>query len=593
MWPIDSIIEKPCNGYFLRDLIVFNGLNAGGHVSKGFIFQPPDFNNAQISELNDFQDQISILLASLSDNQRLQVQWFCDSDYQRELLRYNEETKRATNTWTRRSRNERFLRYWKAMQNRQLRRQRLIFYISRSIDTSPAFSTSRASLTNHYEHLLDQLQQEFEQVCETLTGVFSGQGARIIPMTDADHYQHYTSFLNPSLADRLNYDAQEAFDPSLSIQENCWRCEGNGQTDFGFWMDGHYHSTIVLTRWPKMTFPGIIHRLTNLRLLDYTITVNVDPIPIRKEILKEEKAHERLAGDFSSEKKLSLLTVMQKKERKIAALMQGHTLPFNALFVVRVWHKTKAGLSAKATAIKNAINSMNSAQYFESSLPSTTKKLFFQTWPGWLWGKYEHRKMYAEHRYLADMLPVIRLAVCRCFLGIALSSFRICSIRHMYGPSFLFTLGRACRYPGGVLFSKIFFSVFQCMPVSLRTCLLLVPSINIRRRISAQCSISVNILHVNLEVPHFSTAAPLSATRRTFQPPFTAGSVKAPVPACGWRFLGLKHTSFPTNKLLPRPSFTKMPLTCYAWRFPAMTSKSLGETCGNCLLGYKSSQLSG
>jgi len=67
-------------------------------------------------------------------------------------------------------------------------------------------------------------------------------------------------------------------------------------------MDGHYHSTIVLTRWPKMTFPGIIHRLTNLRLLDYTITVNVDPIPIRKEISREEKAHERLAGDYASEK---------------------------------------------------------------------------------------------------------------------------------------------------------------------------------------------------------------------------------------------------------------------------------------------------
>jgi hypothetical protein len=49
---------------------------------------------------------------------------------------------------------------------------------------------------------------------------------------------------------------------------------------------------------------------------------------------------------------------------------------------------------------------MNSAQYFESSLPSTTKKLFFQTWPGWLWGKYQHRKLYAEHTYLADMLPV-------------------------------------------------------------------------------------------------------------------------------------------------------------------------------------------
>ena len=406
MWPIDSIIEKPANGYFLRDLIVFSGLNAGGHVSKGFIFQPPDFNNAQISELNEFQDQLSLLLASLSDNQRLQVQWFCDSDYQRELLRYHEETKRGTNVWTRRSRNERFLRYWKAMRNRQLRRQRLIFYISRSIDASPAFSMSRESLTNHYEHLLDQLQQEFQQVGETLIGIFSGQGARIVPMTDCDHYQHYTSFLNPSLAERLDYDTLETFDPERSIQENCWLCEGNGQSDFGFWMDGHYHSTIVLTRWPKMTFPGIIHRLTNLRLLDYTITVNVDPIPVRKEITREEKAHERIAGDYASEKKLSLLTVMQKKERKIAALMQGHTLPFNVLFIVRVWDKTKAGLSAKTTAIKNAINSMNSAQYFESSLPSTTRKLFFQTWPGWLWGNYEYRKMYAEHRYLADMLPV-------------------------------------------------------------------------------------------------------------------------------------------------------------------------------------------
>jgi hypothetical protein len=406
MWPIDSIIEKPANGHFVRDLIIFNGLNAGGFASKGFIFEPPDFNNAQIAELNEFQDQLSLLLASLGDNQRLQVQWFCDSDYQGELLRYNEETKRAANVWTRRCRNERFARYWTAMVNRQLRRQRLIFYISRRIEASPAFAASAPSLSEHYAHVLDQLQQEFAQIHQTLTGIFNGQGARVIPMTDADHFRHYSSFLNPSFADRFNFDVLGSFDSALSVQENCWHCEANGQSDFGFWMDGHYQSIIVLTRWPKMTFPGIIHRLTNLRMLDYAITVNVDPIPVRKEIFKEEKAYERIAGDYASEKKLSLNTVMQKKERKISALMQGHTLPFNALFVVRVWDKTKAGLSAKTTAIKNAINSMNSAQYFESALPSTTKKLFFQTWPGWLWGHYEYRKLYAEHQYLADMLPV-------------------------------------------------------------------------------------------------------------------------------------------------------------------------------------------
>lgn len=162
----------------------------------------------------------------------------------------------------------------------------------------------------------------------------------------------------------------------------------------------------MLTRWPRATYPGIIQRLTHLHLLDYTITINVDPLPITEEISKEEKEHDRVAGDYASEKKISLLTVMEKKQRKIHALMQGQTIPFHALFVIRVWDKTKDGLNAKAGAIKNAINSMNAAQYFESNLPSTSKNLFFQTWPGWTWGRYEHRKLYAEHRYLADMLPV-------------------------------------------------------------------------------------------------------------------------------------------------------------------------------------------
>ncbi|HEY3913205.1 MAG TPA: TraC family protein [Verrucomicrobiae bacterium] len=400
------MFEKAPNGYFLRDLIVFNGLSEGGFAAKGFIFEPPDLNNAEVSELNTFQDQISLLLASLGENQRLQVQYFCDSDYRKELLRYRDETEKATNEWTRRSRNERFNRYWRAMTERQLRRQRLVFYLTRRIESSATGIKSKAALTEYYEGLLNQIGTEFEQCHEMLTTVFSGQGARIIPMKDADHFRHYKRFLNPSLADRFDYDPIDGFDSSFTIQENCWHSEGNGQADVGFFMDGHYHSIITLSRWPKTTYPGIIHRLTNLRLLDYTITVNIDPLPVRQEIYKEEKEHDRVAGDYASEKKLSLLTVMEKKQRKISALMQGHTFPFHVLFAVRAWDKSKEGLIAKTTAIKNAINGLNSAQYSESNLPSTSRKLFFQTWPGWTWGGYDARKLYGENRYIADMLPI-------------------------------------------------------------------------------------------------------------------------------------------------------------------------------------------
>ena len=405
MWPLNLITEQAPNGHFVRDLLVFGGLNRGGYVSKGFTFEAPDFSNASTGELNAFQDQIAILLAGLGESQRLQIQWYCDSDYQRELLRYREETRRASNLWSRRCRNERFVRFWRAMIDRKLRRQKLAIYVSRRIKTGPDFDASAANLKAHYTHLLDQIEREFAQVHELLVATFAGQGANITPMRDADHYRHLSSFLNPSFAENFNLDPTESFNPDLSIHENCWHSEATAQTDFGFWMDGFYHSVLVLTRWPKTTFPGIIHRLTNLRLLDYTVTVNVEPLPVSSEISKEEQAHERIAGDFASEGKLSLKTALQKKERKIEALSQGHTLPFKVLFSVRVWDKTKEGLLAKTMAIKSAIHSMNGAQYFESSLPATTKKLFFQTWPGWVWGRYAHRKLYAEHQYLADMLP--------------------------------------------------------------------------------------------------------------------------------------------------------------------------------------------
>jgi type IV secretion system protein TrbE len=105
------MFEHAPNGHFLQDMIIFGGLRKGGHVAKGFIFEPPDLTAAAPAHLNNFQDQISLLLCSLHKHQRLQVQWFCDSDYRTELLRYRDETELATNTWTRRCRNDRFTRY--------------------------------------------------------------------------------------------------------------------------------------------------------------------------------------------------------------------------------------------------------------------------------------------------------------------------------------------------------------------------------------------------------------------------------------------------------------------------------------------------
>ena len=59
------MFEQAPNGHFLQDMIIFGGLRKGGHVAKGFIFEPPDLSTAAPAHLNEFQDQISLLLASL------------------------------------------------------------------------------------------------------------------------------------------------------------------------------------------------------------------------------------------------------------------------------------------------------------------------------------------------------------------------------------------------------------------------------------------------------------------------------------------------------------------------------------------------
>ena len=90
------MFERPPNGYFVNDLIIFNSLSEGGYVSKGFIFEPPDMLNAQVSELNEFQDQLSLLLASLTGQQRLQIQYYCDSYYRMNCCGIRRKPKKRT-----------------------------------------------------------------------------------------------------------------------------------------------------------------------------------------------------------------------------------------------------------------------------------------------------------------------------------------------------------------------------------------------------------------------------------------------------------------------------------------------------------------
>ena len=396
--------NRPPNGFFAEGMILFGSLHKGGTAAKGFVLQPPDLRGASVATLNGYQDKIRSLLANLGERTRAQFQWTCSSDYRQELTRYFRETEKVVHPHIKRARQERFERYWAMMHRRELRREQLVVFLATEVTSHGVPVGSTAAIEAFYEKVIGQLKTQFDELSATLRTIF-GHDTTITPMDDLDHFTYCSKFLNPSLAERFDHDFAAQFDPALSLQENCWNSDGVGIENVGFYLDGRYHTIFTLKRWPSRTYPGIVHRLTGLPFLDYQITCNVEPLPPKREVDREEKAVERLRNEYQGNGRHSLLVAVGKKERKIESLSTGFIRPFTTSFIIRVWDENEMALSAKCAAIKNAINNLGGAQYYECALPSTAKKLFFASWPGWTHSAYQHRNLYAEDTFLADMLP--------------------------------------------------------------------------------------------------------------------------------------------------------------------------------------------
>ncbi len=392
-------------GRFVNGLLLFGSPERGGVAARGFVLEPPDLRGASFARLNAFQDQVRGLLALVGPGRRLQFQWSCDSDYRRELLHYHARTQSVPDPIVRRVRNERFTRYWQQMLDRKLRRERLTLFLSIEITAYAGNVRLRPGLEDHYEALLAELAAQFDEFTGTLRTVFGPETA-VRPLDDAGHFHCLQRFLNPSLDRRSTEDGAELFDPTRTVQENCWHSEGVGQAEGGFYLDGQHHAMLALARWPQRSRPGIITHLTGIPFLDYAITVNVTPVLPRREIHREEQAAERLRGEYSEQPRPSLLVALRKKERKVEALSGGFARPFHVTYLVRVWAPTREALRDKIATVEAAINAMDGAQYCECALPTTSKKLFFASWPGWTHSGYHHRELYAEDSFLADLLPL-------------------------------------------------------------------------------------------------------------------------------------------------------------------------------------------
>jgi hypothetical protein len=400
------------NGFFLNDLIWFgDGISRKTAVSRGFTVEPGEINAFSVRQLNSLHEKLRIMLGMLGQEYHLQVQWSIDSDYRRELEQYHQETlelRRRDPVYGRFGvfvRAERYERYLAAMQEGRLRRERLNLFFTRIIDTKVPL-VGGSAIADYFDALSSKEALSLQEFAMgALSRLFSD--CRIIPMRDDDHFLFYYRMLNPNL-EMGDANPLVGFDPGESIQRNCLHTDGAGVSGLpgvSLSFDGFYHAIFAVRQWPRRTFPGIISALTSMGFQEYSITMNIYPKAIDKVIEREERYIQRLQIDAASERKQSLVTDLEAKQEKVTELQQGRVIPLDCLYVVRLWHRSADVLSARSASLRNAFTAMGGAVIHHATVPENARQLFYQTWPGWTYGRYRAFDLPAEDAYLADLIP--------------------------------------------------------------------------------------------------------------------------------------------------------------------------------------------
>lgn len=398
------------DGYCVGDLIVYRGLDKGGAIGKGYEITVPDMENADPEYLERMEDDLRIVLASLKDTERLQVQYYVGSDFRRPLRRFAAETERLAKagSWSERQRGERFARYAERMQEGKLLQGNLRFFFSSKLDFNhvPKGKDQDQGRRQAFAYLMETYRKELEQKQHLLDAIFGGVGGGVRGLTDHEHHLEFLRYFSPMAAEL--HGGTVEFDGMNTYLENCLWGEPSPQRapDYGFSQDGKFFGILVARSMPKMTVMGMMNVLTGLPMPEYRIVVNITPLDVEKEIQVSEKEYEALQSSMSANPKLRMVVAMNNKMERAARLMSNKTLPFKVQLIVMATAGTKEELRPKMAALKSAMGKLHGMQYYEPQWEAAALSYWSAAMPGWAWDRYEDFSHKIDDVNLVNLLPI-------------------------------------------------------------------------------------------------------------------------------------------------------------------------------------------
>jgi len=398
--------RAPPNGYFVRDFIVWGAFRKKSVLTKGFVITPPDTRGAGEGAAARAHEALVRYLQSVPLDLRLQFQWRCNTDYARALDRYDRQTEEhAGNAREQAVRAATSRHFRDLLRERKLRREHLTLFISQPLAATPPALTSRAALRDHYRALLDQCEVRFRELQSELTTAL-GTDAIVEPMVRRDLQLYTFLFFNPS-AQEGSEERVVPFAEDASILHNCLGSDLRTDRLGRMYLDGHYHGLLVLRQLGSHTFEGMIHGLTKTSLLDYQITLNLQPLETHRIIEREETEQRNLQNQARADTVVSQTRedTIARKRAIITQLGEGHTRLFATTLIIRAWNADEGRLAADLNALKQAIIAMKNARCYDAHLEATALELFYATLPGNSYHPYQARALEIADEHVANLIP--------------------------------------------------------------------------------------------------------------------------------------------------------------------------------------------
>lgn len=398
-------------GWFENDMLWWGpALDARTCLSRGSRVEVPDLRSADNRTILDLRRQNAHLLAMVGAASSLQVQWTVEDDFGPELYAYTER-KRLGSPWCRRTCAVRRAYYDQRIAEGSLRRERVHVYAGRRCEGLAARDVRSVASCDAF---LRQAASGLDLQLRMLSMIHPL--GRWEPMGNADHCRHLRKFLNPSLATLFSDGLVESAPPldlSRSVRANCLRSDldafasgAGGERGNLLYFDGNYHALFVMRELPRGTRPGMLIPVLDAVNRGASITLGIHPLPVGAEIERLRREIDELSAFLSDRRAAGVENDIRLRHGRIDSLLSSATIPFNLLFVVRVWADTADGIAAKSLAMRTALQGIDGAEFMQVSNSAQARHLFYETLPGNLGGTYRGWDIYVENHNLADLMPI-------------------------------------------------------------------------------------------------------------------------------------------------------------------------------------------